>query len=147
MDPTFYIRKGGPCWECHWFGYLMAENRHGLCLQPTSVGMITIPAAGCSAWRREPGSDDGGRPTPLERGSPARLAIDRERGRLERIQELAEAELRKSPLPHGFWPAVGFRDGTIVLSGGRPDHPADRAALETKVARLGVNAAVRAGKL
>ena len=147
MDPTFYTRKGGPCWECHWFGYLMAENPHGLCLLPTSNAMATIPKEGCAFWRGEPGASDGGRPEPLEQDSPARIAIDRARRRLERIQDLAEAEVRRSPLPAGFWPQVGSTDGNVVLSGGRRDHPADRATLEAKVARLGVNAAVRAGKL
>lgn len=141
MDPK-------PCWHCQWFGYLMAENRHGQCQKPSNVPMITIPAGGCAFWEREAGVDDCPRPEPLRAGSPARAAFDRERARLMEIREKAEAEVRRRRLlPDGFYVEVGFRDGTVVLSGGRVDRTADRAALEDQVARLGVNAAIRAGRL
>ena len=134
-----------PCWHCHWFGYLMAENRHGLCVRPSSSGMITIPKHGCAFWRKEPGIEDvpGQATVPLERGDPARAAIDRERARLEKIHALGE----RARLPAGVYAEVGFRDGTLVLGWIHPDRQIDRAPLEAEIERLGVNAAIRAGRL
>lgn len=138
MDPR-------PCWHCRWFGYLMAENAHGLCVKPSINGMITSPSEGCAFWSREPGLDDAGgaAPAALEREAPQRAAIDRERARLEKIHALGE----RARLPHGVYAEVGFRDGTLVLGWIHPDRRIDRAPLEAAIERLGVNAAIRAGRL
>ena len=142
--PASY-RPATPCWQCHWFGYLMAENPHGICVKPSLNAMITTPREGCAFWSREPGLDDAGgaAPVPLKREDPQRAAFTRERARLEKIHALAE----RARLPAGVYAEVGFRDGTLVLGWIHPDRQIDRAPLEAEIERLGVNAAIRAGRL
>jgi hypothetical protein len=151
MEPHFYrIYVDRPCWQCHWFGYLMAENPHGICVRPSNLAMIPMPAHGCAFWEREPGTDDDqvGRPPPLRPGEPARRAVDAERERLVEILALAEEEARRRKvLPYGFYVDVAQRTGTLGLTGGHRDHPADREKLRTAIDGLGVSAAIRAGRL
>lgn len=151
MDPEFFpIYVARPCWQCHWFGYLMAENPHGFCVRPGGSGMISIPKNGCAFWLREAGIDDEPtrRPAPLEPGDPARAAIEHERGRLMHILGLAEDESRRRGiLPYGFYVDVASREGTLNLTGGHRDHPTDRRQLCARVEALGVNMAVKSGKL
>ena len=132
-----------PCWHCHWFGYLLAENPHGACVKPTNSPLATAPREGCAFWTREPGADEGGAPRPLEPGAPARRAIDRERARLVKIQELAE----RARLPYGIHAEVSCREGLVVVGWIRPDRQVDMPALEAEIERLGINAAIRAGRL
>lgn len=135
-----------PCVACHWFGYLMAENRHGACVRPGNVPMIATPKDGCAFWRLEPRADQlaSERSRRLEYGSPEARAVRRERARLERIQQLGE----RARLPHGIWPEVADRRGFLTHTG-VPEHrrDIDPAELDAEIERLGVNAAIRAGRL
>jgi len=132
-----------PCSTCHWFGYLMAENPRGRCVRPGNYGTITSPASGCAFWTYEPGTDDV-QPPRLQPDDPARAVIERERDRLVKIHKLGE----RARLPHGIWPEVRDRSG-ILTHTGIPEHrrDIDPAELDAKIERLGVNAAIRAGRL
>ncbi|WP_377153371.1 hypothetical protein ACFJIX_18060 [Roseateles sp. UC29_93] len=132
-----------PCWHCHWFGYLMAENPHGQCQKPTNVPMITRPAQGCAFWRREPGVDDGGAPAPLHPDDPARRGFDRERERLVKITALGERANLKGM---NLYPECIDRTGILVL-GNHLLRGDDAAQADAAIERLGVNAAIRAGRL
>lgn len=135
---------GRPCWHCHWFGYLMAENRHGQCQKPTNVPMITMPEEGCAFWQREPGVDDGGKPAPLRPGDPARLAFNRERARLVKITALGEGARVQGMQLH---PACIDRSGILSLGDCHSLREDQVAQAEAAIERLGVNAAIRAGRL
>lgn len=131
-----------PCWHCHWFGYLMHENPHGICLRPHCVPVVATPRAGCAHWRREPSADDATRPpAALRPGSPARQRIDAERARLDRIAEQAS----RAKLPCGVYAVCLDRSGILVADGCRGAD--ERASAEAIIERLGVNAAIRAGRL
>lgn len=140
--PSYYL-PDHPCWTCHWFGYLRAENRHGFCVNPQLHAMAVTPSTGCAFWRREPGADDDmARPAAVEDGSPACRAVQRERARLVRIQEQGE----RARLPLGMHAVCGSRDGFLVVGGWRI-RPDTVPAAEAEIERLGVNAAIRAGRL
>ncbi len=131
-----------PCWHCHWFGYLMAENSHGTCLNPRAVPMVATPRTGCAHWRREPGADDAmSAPPALRPGSQARARIDAERARLDRIQEHGS----RVKLTPGVYAVCMDRSGLLGVGGYR--EPEDVGAAEAAIERLGVNAAIRAGRL
>lgn len=137
MDPR-------PCWQCQWFGYLMAENSHGQCQKPTNVPMITMPNDGCAFWQREPGADDGGQPAPLHPDDPGRHGLDRERDRLVKINALGErARLNGMPL----YPQCLDRSGILILGDYHRLRGDEIAQAEAAIERLGVNAAIRAGRL
>ncbi|SEL11530.1 hypothetical protein SAMN05216359_105249 [Roseateles sp. YR242] len=134
-DPT-------PCWHCHWFGYLMAENGHGVCVNPNLVAVVATPRNGCAHWRREPGSDDSAwPPEAVGYRSPVQVRIEAERDRLVKIRELGQ----RAALPHGVYAECRDRSGILAPSGfGLTADPSEAQAV---IERLGVNAAIRSGRL
>jgi hypothetical protein len=124
----------------------MAENPHGACVRPSNVAMITSPSTGCAFWRLDERADELARERSrrLEYGSPEARAVRRERARLERILQLGE----RARLPHGIWVEVADRRGFLTHTGIPADRrDVDPAAVEAEIERLGVNAAIRAGRL
>lgn len=132
-----------PCWHCHWFGYQMAENSHGQCQLPTNVPMVATPSDGCAFWVREPGSDDGGPPAPLHPKDPARRALNEERARLVRITTLGERAALDGMRLH---PECIDRSGVLGIRYHRLS-ASDLQRAEEVIERMGVNAAIRAGRL
>lgn len=124
----------------------MAESPHGFCVKPSLVAMITKPSEGCAFWREEPRADELAalRRRRLESGSSEARAVARERARLERIQQLGE----RARLPHGIWVEVEDRRGLLTHTDIQKDRrDVDPAALVAEIERLGVNNAIRAGRL
>ena len=56
----FVLASGSarPCWYCHWFDGMTAQNTCALCLREGGPRVRSDPQNGCSCWQREPGSDD-----------------------------------------------------------------------------------------
>lgn len=52
-----------PCWHCHWYQGL-APGPAGLCARAGAPRVRSQPAHGCSAFEREPGTDDDPASTP-----------------------------------------------------------------------------------
>ena len=133
----------GPCWTCHWFGFLMAENNHAMCVNPALCPIRATPSDGCAFWVK----GDGGSMARLEHDSPEREAINVERDRLEKILELGRRA--ESKLPYGVYVEVVNRGGLLTLS--VPPHSHYRGGtveeLMPIVERTGVNNAIRAGRL
>lgn len=47
-----------PCWHCHWFDGMTAQDTAALCSNKTCPRVRSQPENGCCSWEREPGSDD-----------------------------------------------------------------------------------------
>lgn len=47
-----------PCWQCTCFDGLVYQGTAALCTLRNGPRVRSAPANGCSAWEREPGSDD-----------------------------------------------------------------------------------------
>ena len=47
-----------PCWHCHYFDGWTAQGLYVLCKRAGCSRVRSGPATGCTAWEREPGSDD-----------------------------------------------------------------------------------------
>jgi hypothetical protein len=60
MPPMHYSPKlpARPCWHCTAFGGMTAQGTAALCNRPGCCQVRPGPAAGCSAWEREVGTDD-----------------------------------------------------------------------------------------
>lgn len=47
-----------PCWHCTHYCGLTADGAAARCSLPNAARIRSMPAGGCSAWKREPGTDD-----------------------------------------------------------------------------------------
>lgn len=47
-----------PCWTCHWYGGMTAQNTAALCSNAACCAVRSQPENGCARYEREPGSDD-----------------------------------------------------------------------------------------
>ncbi|UDF33534.1 UNVERIFIED_ORG: hypothetical protein LHJ69_12965 [Shinella sp. XGS7] len=140
-----------PCWTCHWFGYMHSADS-SFCVNPASCCNRSQAPRGCSQWMRETGTDDidptAWRPRPINPSSAlAQQCLD-ERLRLEKIYAHGERAylLIRRDVVWGIYVTVTDRSGLLGVMAGSalPHHLA--AAMEI-VERLGVNAAIRAGRL
>lgn len=61
-----------PCWHCTAFDGMTNQGTCALCRRPGCARVRSLPALGCCAWEREPGTDD-------EPGPPPEAATHRSR--------------------------------------------------------------------
>lgn len=130
----------------------MQNDSTAFCMNPSCSASRAQAAQGCSQWLREPGADDkdpqSWRPRPIRLANPDAQRCAALRLRLERINTLGERAYNqiKHELCWGIYVHVVDQSGLLGITAGSAK-PETLAAAMAIVERIGVNAAIRAGRL
>jgi hypothetical protein len=120
-----------------------------LCLNPCCCRNQSQPHSGCSQWQREPGTDDEPASTwepPIAtqgRRDPHIAHCEAMRDRLDKIYEMS----RRANLPKYVYVKAAGRSGLLELSMSPWIKPDEVARHQKELDRLGLNAAINAGRL